>query len=69
LDRVLLKAIDQLGQKRSICRGILLGLRGGFTPEDLGRWLRLTRSQIDDKVYQCRQALRRILAKDYGLHI
>jgi len=69
LDRILRKAIDQLGEKSPICRAILLGLREGLSAGELSRWLRLSRSQIDDRVFRCRRALRRLLLKDYGLQV
>jgi RNA polymerase sigma factor (sigma-70 family) len=69
LERVILKAIDQLSEKSPICRAILLGLRDGLSPTDLSQQLRLTRSQIDDRVFRCRQTLRRILLKDFQWRI
>jgi len=69
LDRIIQKAIDQLGEKSPVCRAILLGLREGLSIGELSRWLGLSRPKIDNQVFRCRRALRRILLKDYNLQV
>lgn len=67
LEDVLRAAIDRLGGDRPRCRALLLGLCEGLSMEDLSRRVGIPRSHIDDWAFRCRQALRRILAKDFGL--
>ena len=69
LDQIIRNAIDQLGEKSSICRVILLGLREGLSAGELSFSLQLTRAQIDDRVFRCRRALRRLLLENFGLRV
>lgn len=69
LARIMRKAIDQLGEKNSRCRAILLGLCEGLSLSELSQRLQLPRPRIDDWVFRCRKELRRILSDDYGLRV
>lgn len=69
LERVVRQAVDRLGQKRPLCRTVLLSLCDGMSTGELTGFLRLPRARIDDIVFRCRKALRKILIDEFGWRI
>ena len=69
LERLVWKAVDQLCQKNPRCREILVGLCQGLSASDLSEKFQVSRSNIDSRVFRCRQALRKILKENYDLEV
>ncbi len=67
LYRLMHKAIDELGEVRPRCRELFLGLINGLSISDLCERLQMPRSKVDEWLFRCRQALRRILQKRHWI--
>jgi len=69
LERILRKAIDQVGERSPRCRAILLGLLEGLSVDEVCQQVGIKRTRIDDWIHRCRKELRRILSEVYRLRV
>ncbi|MEW6367285.1 MAG: sigma-70 family RNA polymerase sigma factor [Acidobacteriota bacterium] len=69
LHEIVFEAIELLGNSRPVCRDLLMGLLAGETSEELCQSLSIPPHRLDDRVYKCRSALRRILRERWGLRV
>jgi len=66
LARLLARGIARLAETRPLCGQLFEGLRRGRELQALAAGLNLSRPRLDDHLYRCRKALRRLLAEEFG---
>ena len=69
MERIVRKAIEKLGENRPYCRTILFSLYHGLDPDEISGNLQITKSRLKVQTFRCREALKKILAGEYGLQV
>jgi RNA polymerase sigma factor (sigma-70 family) len=69
LDQIMRECINRLGENRPDCRKILACLYDGFDSSEISERLGIAKSTLKVRVFRCREALRKVLDKDYGLQV
>jgi RNA polymerase sigma factor (sigma-70 family) len=69
MERIVRQSIETLGEKRTYCRAILLCLYQGWSPTEISGKLGIPKPRLKIQTFRCREALREILARRYGLQV
>jgi RNA polymerase sigma factor (sigma-70 family) len=69
LESIIRNSIDRLGQRYSHCQKILLSLYEGLSASEICEKMGITKSQLKVRTFRCREALRSLLADNYGLEL
>ncbi|MEM9291434.1 MAG: sigma-70 family RNA polymerase sigma factor [Acidobacteriota bacterium] len=69
LERVLVRALARLGEKRPRCRQIFDGIRAEKEIKEIALQLGIPRARVDDRLYRCRRALKEILRDEFGIRL
>jgi RNA polymerase sigma factor (sigma-70 family) len=67
LERIVRESIEMLGSKRPDCGKILACLYEGLEATEISRKLGIPKSRLKVRTFRCREALRELLANEYGL--
>jgi RNA polymerase sigma factor (sigma-70 family) len=69
MERIVRTAIDKLGERRPYCKLILFCLYQGLEPDEISDRLEITKSKLKVQTFRCREALKKILAVEYGFQV